>query len=452
MYELILSFFENIIYNICYILLLENIKQKGTLILPFKTPLADQMRPETLDQMVGQPELLKPGQPLRQIIDRHVNIPLLLWGPPGTGKTTLAKIIAKQNNYPFEAFNASTDNKAQLTKLIDKYPDDSFVLLIDEIHRMTKTLQDFLLPYLENGHIMLIGSTTENPIMSIVPAIRSRSQIFEFKSLSDEDITVMLKRAATEIYKLTDDQVESDSLHLIAVSADGDSRIALNSLETIHAIDPDKINVDAVKKFAQQQHFNYDKKATKHYDYLAAYSDSMAGSDTDAALYYLAVLLKNDDLPSVVRRLREIPYTYIGLANPQQATQIVVAANQAEKVGMPKAKYSLIFATMLMCLSPKSGSFDEIWEKLDEDTKHPNEHPMPKGLRDMHYKHSEEITGGGLIDSPFQAPHQIARQNYMPKGLEGRRYYYPKDNSNERRLGEQYLKLHQYIYQSDYKE
>lgn len=141
--------------------------------MSFKTPLADLMRPQTLDQMVGQQELLKTGQPLRQIIDQHVNIPLLLWGPPGTGKTTLAKIIAKANNYPFDSFNASTDNKAKLTKQIDQYPDDSFVLLIDEIHRMTKTLQDFLLPYLENGHIMLIGSTTENPIMSIVPAIRS---------------------------------------------------------------------------------------------------------------------------------------------------------------------------------------------------------------------------------------------------------------------------------------
>src|SRR5699024_4881201 len=179
-----------------------------------------------------------------------------------------------------------------LTQSIYTSSYQSFVLLIDEIHRINKTLQDFLLPYLENGHIMLIGSTTENPIMSIVPAIRSRCQIFEFKPLDTEDITKTLKRATDEIFKLKADQIEADSLKLIAISSSGDIRIALNILETIHAINTDKITVKDVKRFAKQQHFSYDKKATKHYDYLSAYSDSMAGSDTDAALYYLTVLLK----------------------------------------------------------------------------------------------------------------------------------------------------------------
>ena len=317
---------------------------------------------------------------------------------------------------------------------------------------MTKNIQDYLLPYLESGQVMLIGVTTENPIMSIVPAIRSRCQIFEFKALSDQNILTVLKKATTDVLKVEKDKIDSEAFKMIATSADGDLRVALNILETVHAINGDKLSIDAVKDFVKKQHFAYDKKATKLYDYLAAYSDSMASSDTDAALYYLTILLKNGDLPSVVRRLREIPYTYIVLANPEQVTQIVIAANQAEKIGMPKAKYPLMFATMLMCLSPKSGSFDQVWEQLDQDTQYPGQHLMPRGLRGMHYKHSEEITGGVLIENPFEQPFQIAKQNYMPKGFEGKRYYFAKDNLNEKKLEQQYLKLHKYIYGQDYKK
>lgn len=244
-------------------------------------------------------------------------ISLVLWGPTGTGKTSLAQIIAREYDYPLATFNASIDNKAKLMQIINTYLYQSFILLIDEIHRMTTTLQDFLLPYLESSQILLIGATTENPIMSIVPAVRSRCQILEFEDLNDNDISQVLIRALKEIFHLEEKQIDKEALKIIARSADGDLRVALNLLETIHAINGDEISIETVKEFVKEQHFAYDRKATKPYDYLAAYSDSMACSDTDAALYYLTVLLKNGDLSSVVRRLCEIPYTYIGLANPE---------------------------------------------------------------------------------------------------------------------------------------
>ena len=252
--------------------------------MPIRKPLADLIRPKDLSQFVGQKDLIEKERPLYQIIKKHVPISLLLWGPPGTGKTSLAQIIAREFDYPLATFNASIDNKAKLTQIINTYPYQSFVLLIDEIHRMTTTLQDFLLPYLENGRILLIGATTENPIMSIVPAVRSRCQIFEFKALSDEDIEQVLIRALKEVFHFKDENIDRKAVKIITISADGDLRVALNLLETIHAVNED-LSVEEVRQFVKGQHFAYDRKATKHYDYLAAYSDSMAGSDTDAALY-----------------------------------------------------------------------------------------------------------------------------------------------------------------------
>lgn len=225
----------------------------------FKQPLADRMRPRKLTEMVGQKHLLAAGKPLRQIIDQHIPIPLILWGPPGTGKTTLAHVVANELHYPFEQFNASIENKGQLTRLINRHPMESFVLLLDEIHRLTKLIQDYLLPYLENGHVLLVGATTENPIMSLVPAIRSRCQIFEFHPLKTADIQRMIVRAAHEAF---DYPIPDKIAHMIANTGNGDVRTALNVLDTLYAMHQQDLTLDQVRAFSRQQHLAYDKDAT----------------------------------------------------------------------------------------------------------------------------------------------------------------------------------------------
>lgn len=205
-----------------------------------------------------------------------------MWGPPGSGKTTLAYVMSQTLQLPFEKFNASIQNKSQLQKLVDAHPDESFVLLLDEIHRLTKLLQDYLLPHLENGHILLVGTTTENLIMAIQPAIRSRSQIFEFYPISAKEIEPVLIRAAKEHLGFT---LTAEQAHAIANSGNGDVRVSLNILDTLHAMHPTELTMKDIEDFARNQHFAFDKDTTKHYDYLSAFQDSIEGSDADAALY-----------------------------------------------------------------------------------------------------------------------------------------------------------------------
>ncbi len=321
--------------------------------MAIKQPLADLMRPTTLDQMVGQRHLLAPGKPLYQIITQHIPMSLLLWGPPGCGKTTLAYVMSKTLQLPFEKFNASIQNKSQLQKLVGKHPTETFVLLLDEIHRLTKPIQDYLLPYLENGHILLVGTTTENPVMAIQPAIRSRCQIFEFHPISADEIEPVLVRAARDYLHF---DLPHDQAHAIANSGNGDVRVALNILDTLHAMHPDELTMVEIEQFARNQHFAFDKDATKHYDYLSAFQDSIEGSDADAALYYLAVILQSGDLESVVRRLKDSAALDVGLADPEKVNQVINLANTALEIGLPRASTHVAMATIMLAIAPKSDS------------------------------------------------------------------------------------------------
>lgn len=417
------------------------------MIIAIQKPLADLMRPETLGQMVGQKHLLAPGQPLYQIITKHISISLILWGPPGTGKTTFAHVMSNTLKVPFESFNASIQNKAALVKLVNKHPNDTFVLLLDEIHRLTKPIQDFLLPHLESGHILLVGTTTENPIMSTVPALRSRCQIFEFHRVQPKDVEPVLKRAAHDFLHFT---LADDVAHAIANSGNGDVRTSLNILDTLHAMHGSNITLNIVKQFAKAQHFAMDKDATQHYDYLSAFQDSIEGSDADAALYYLAVILKAGDLETIVRRLKDSAVLDVGLADPQRAVQAITLANTALEIGLPRATTHVAMATMLLAIAPKSDSVSEAYMRASMDAEHPAEHPMPNYLRDTHYKHALELRGAGDMKNMFAEPHQIAKQAYMPKDLIGHHYYRPRDNASEAKIYKQYKTLFEYIYQRDF--
>lgn len=415
----------------------------------FKQPLADKMRPKNLSELVGQKHLLAKGKPLRRIIEKHIPTSLILWGPPGTGKTTLAHVVAHEFQYPFEQFNASIENKSQLNKIINSHPNESFVLLLDEIHRLTKPIQDFLLPHLENGHVLLIGATTENPIMSLVPAIRSRCQIFEFHPLKTEEIEKMIIRAANEVF---DYEIPKEIAHLIANTGNGDVRTSLNVLETLFAMYEKELTAEQVKEFSRQQHLNYDKDATQHYDYLSAWRDSVEGSDADAALYYLAVLLEAGDLESVVRSLKDMSALDLGLADPARSVQVITLANTALEIGLPRASTHVAMATMLLAISPRSDSVMQAYKRAAADAKNASQHPMPDYLRDSHYKGADKLRGAGVMKNMFAQPKKIAKQPYLPADLIGKHYYEPAPNKNEQTLYYQYQKLFEYIYGKHFKQ
>ena len=415
-------------------------------------PLAFRMRPRTIDEIVGQRHLVGEGKIINRMVTAKMLSSMILYGPPGTGKTSIASAIAGSTKYAFRILNAATDSKKDLQIVAEEAKmSGTVVLLLDEIHRLDKTKQDFLLPHLESGRIVLIGATTENPYLSILPAVRSRTQIFEVKPLSEDDMKTAIQRALTDKERglgnfdaVLDDEAERQLVY----ATNGDLRSALNGLElAVKSTAPSEdgkvhITLPIVEETVQRKALTADKDGDGHYDVISALQKSIRGSDTDAALHYLARLIEAGDLPIIARRLRVIAYEDIGLANPAVAARAVTAIEAAEKLGFPEARIPLANATIELALSPKSNSAYTAIDAALADVRKGGTGDVPDHLRDAHYKGAEKLGHGVEYVYPHGHPGDWVPQQYLPDKLNGANYFVPAGNSKvEQAYKEQYQKL-----------
>ncbi len=415
-------------------------------------PLAYRMRPRNLEEVVGQEHLVGEGKIINRMVQAKMLSSMILYGPPGTGKTSIASAIAGSTKYAFRILNAATDSKKDLQIVAEEAKmSGTVVLLLDEIHRLDKTKQDFLLPHMESGRIVLIGATTENPYLSINPAIRSRAQIFEVKPLSEEDIRVAIRRAMEDAERGLGDYhavLAADAENHLVYATNGDLRSALNGLElAIKSTAPDaegvvRITLPIIEETVQRKALTADKDGDGHYDVISALQKSIRGSDADAALYYVARLIEAGDLQIIARRLRVIAYEDIGLANPAAVARAVTAIQAAEQLGFPEARIPIANAVIELALSPKSNSAYTAIDAALADVRRGGHGDVPDTMKDAHYKGAEKLGHGVEYVYPHAYPGDWIPQQYLPDKLRGTQYWQPKGNSKvEQAYADQYQKL-----------
>ena len=417
-----------------------------------KAPLAERLRPKSVDEMVGQRHLLAPGKALRRIIESGEIPNLVFYGPSGIGKTTLASIIANQTNRKFCKLNgtvASTaDIKALVAKLDTFEAPNGILLYLDEIQYFNKKQQQTLLDYIERGSITLIASTTENPYFYIHNAILSRSTVFEFKSVSGEEIIPAVKRAFSFLEKDSGVPIEAEdgAIKRIAFSCGGDVRKAMNAAELCVLSTPPEngrivITAERADELTQKSSMKYDKDADEHYDILSAFQKSMRGSDPDAALHYLARLLEAGDLPSATRRLMVCACEDVGLAYPMIIPIVKAAVDAAFMVGLPEARIPLADAVVLVCNSPKSNSAYLAYDAAAADIRKGNSGPIPRTLQNKHYDGEDNRHKGQFYNYPHDFPNHYVKQQYLPDAIKNKKYYSFGENKNEQAAKEYWKKI-----------
>ncbi len=418
-----------------------------------KAPLADRIRPLSIDDMVGQQHLLGEGKALRNIIESGELPNLIFYGPSGIGKTTLASIIARKTNRKFHKLNGTSAGTADIRAIVNELDTlaapNGILLYLDEIQYFNKKQQQTLLDYIERGEITLIASTTENPYFYIHGAILSRSTVFEFKSVTAEDIIPAINRAFNLLEKEKGIRINADDrtmLH-IAHSCGGDVRKAMNSAELcVLSTLPDEngeitISYETADELTQKSAMKYDREGDEHYDILSAFQKSMRGSDANAALHYLARLLEAGDLPSATRRLLVCANEDVGLAYPMIIPIVKAAVDTALMVGLPEARIPLANAVVLVCNSPKSNSAYLAYDAAAADIRSGNSGPIPRQLQNKHFDGEDNQNKGQFYKYPHDYPNHWTAQQYLPDKIKNKAYYVFGENKNEQAAKEYWDKI-----------
>lgn len=416
------------------------------------SPLAVRLRPVRLDEVVGQEHIVGRDKLLYRAIQADKLSSIIFYGPPGTGKTTLAKVIANTTSAEFMQINATSAGKKDMEDVVQKAKNNQgmygkkSILFIDEIHRFNKGQQDYLLPFVEDGTVILIGATTENPYFEVNGALLSRSVIFELKPLSKENIRALLVRAVTDREKglgAYDALVEEDALDFLADMANGDARSALTAIElgvltTPRAEDGHiHITLDVAQECIQKRVVRYDKSGDNHYDTVSAFIKSMRGSDPDAAVYYLArMLYAGEDIRFIARRIMICAAEDVGTADPMALTVAVSAAQAVERIGMPEAQLILAEAVTYVAGAPKSNASYMAISRAMQAVERTQTAPIPVHLLDSHYKSAGKLGHGIGYKYAHDYPHHYVKQQYLPDGLEHEVFYEPGDNGQEKEIGE----------------